>query len=184
MDPQTSSTTSMPKQTDRGNLAKVIGVVFFGVVLLAGLVYTNVMLMQTKSKVDDLNKSVAKVNALSGQLNRVINTGATDKILGFDKVDKNAFQSVFLTNGQVYFGKITEITTSSVVLEHVYYLKDDNSNKSLVKLGCELHKPQDKMTIVRSNLQFWENLKADDAAGVTSAIKQYETANPNGQKCS
>jgi len=182
MDQQPSVLTNVPKQTHNRGSTKVVAIIFVVIVLLAGLVYTNIMLAQTKSNVDDIEKRMTKLDGLSGQLNQVINTGANDKILGFDKVNKDGFQAVFLTSGQVYFGKIKEITTSNVILENIYYLKDGGS--ALVKLGCETHKPEDRMTIVRSNLQFWENLKTDDEQGVTSAIKEYEAANPTGQKCS
>lgn len=184
MDQQPGFTNNVTKQPSDRNAGQLIITILIGVIMIAGLAYTNIMFKQTKTKLDDINSRVTQFNSLSKQVDQVIKTGANDKILGFDKVNKNGFQSVFLTGGQVYFGKITEITTSSVVLERVYYLKEGGTDKSLVKLGCELHKPEDKLTITRSNLQFWENLKADDVAGVTSAIKQYEAANPNGQKCS
>jgi hypothetical protein len=105
--------------------------------------------------------------------------------------DKN-YQAVFLTNGQVYFGKIGDVTKDSVVLEDIYYLRvnqqvqpnqqGNNANDiSLVKLGCELHGPGDQMIINRSQVSFWENLKSDGS--VAKAVTQYKQQNPNGQKC-
>jgi len=109
-------------------------------------------------------------------------------------VDKNKQQAVFLTNGQVYFGKIKNISKTYIDLQNIYYLnvnqqvqpnqKDSNSNSnqsvSLVKLGCELHGPQDQMVINRDQITFWENLKTDGQ--VTKAIAQWIQQNPNGQQ--
>ncbi|CAN5419965.1 hypothetical protein BH09PAT4_BH09PAT4_02610 [soil metagenome] len=105
-----------------------------------------------------------------------------------DIVDTTKMQAVFLTNDQVYFGKITSINSKFVELSNIYYLqtssstsKTTSSNISLVKLGCELHKPQDKMVINQTQVSFWENLQSDGQ--VAKAVKAYVDANPNGQKC-
>jgi hypothetical protein len=105
-------------------------------------------------------------------------------------IDSSKLQAVFLTNDQVYFGKISKLTGKTLVLNNVYYLQtqsttqksNDNSNVSLVKLGCELHKPFDTMVINRAEVQFWENLQADGQ--VANAVKSFQDQNPNGQKCS
>lgn len=182
MDQQSHGSTNLQKQNSMHLLQLIVSVAIV-LILFGALAYMYTLLSHTRAKLEDVNRHVTKLNGLSAQLDQVIKTGANDKILGFDKVNKDAIQAVFLTSGQVYFGKIYEMTSSSTALEKVYYLKDNNPDH-LVKLGCEVHKPEDKLNIVRSNIQFWENLKADDEKGVTSAIKQYEAANPNGQKCS
>lgn len=107
------------------------------------------------------------------------------------KLEKDKYQAVFLDGGQVYFGKIDNITSAFVELNDVYYLNvnsqsqaeqsNANENVSLVKLGCELHGPEDRMVINRGSVSFWENLK--DNAQVTTAIKQWKQQNPNGQDC-
>lgn len=108
-------------------------------------------------------------------------------------VDNSKLQAVFLTNDQVYFGHITDLNNRFVSLTNIYYLQTQNSgstaattttanNVSLVKLGCELHKPYDRMVINRSEVEFWENLQSDGQ--VANAVKQYQQNNPNGQKCS
>jgi hypothetical protein len=118
--------------------------------------------------------------------------------IGKDKeakyIDKNKNQAVFLTNGQVYFGKVTSVTNEYVNLTSIYYLNSqqqsadaakaatEQTNFSLVKLGCELHGPADQMVINRSQVSFWENLTADGK--VSKAIEQFKTQNPNGQTCS
>lgn len=112
-------------------------------------------------------------------------------------VDKKKVQAVFLTNGQVYFGKIKNINHSYIDMQKIYYLNvnqqvqpnqenssdSSNSNQSvsLVKLGCELHGPTDQMIINRDQVTFWENLKTDGQ--VTKAIDKWVEQNPDGQKC-
>jgi hypothetical protein len=94
------------------------------------------------------------------------------------------YQAVFLTNGQVYFGKVSRVDNSYVKLTDIYYLqvqqqvqpKDSSATQtpqvSLAKLGGELHGPEDVMYISRQQVLFWENLKDDGK--VTKAIKDYK----------
>ena len=104
-------------------------------------------------------------------------------------VDSSKLQAVFLTNDQVYFGNVTKINDDFLVMNNIYYLQTSNgstnkstaSNISLVKLGCELHKPQDQMVISQRQVSFWENLQSDGQ--VAKAVKSYQEANPNGQTC-
>jgi hypothetical protein len=91
------------------------------------------------------------------------------------------YQALFLTNGQVYFGKLSNVDNSYVRLTDIYYLQvqqnvqpADSSNKSqpkvsLAKLGSELHGPEDQMEVNRDQVLFWENLKADGK--VANAIR-------------
>src|SRR5579862_807957 len=77
-------------------------------------------------------------------------------------IDTSKLQAVFLNTGQVYFGNIKALNDKYFVLTNIYYLQTSNSNSSssssssnantnvtLVKLGCELHEPYDKMVINR-----------------------------------
>lgn len=101
------------------------------------------------------------------------------------ELDRSAHQAVFLTDGQVYFGKITRLSRDHIKLTEVFYLNvndaENNNDVSLVKLGCELHGPDDMMIINRDNVSFWENLKAEGR--VSTAIAQWNTENPDGQVC-
>ncbi|MDB5168855.1 MAG: hypothetical protein JWO41_211 [Candidatus Saccharibacteria bacterium] len=115
--------------------------------------------------------------------------GDTDKESKFVNSDK--LQAVFLNTGQVYFGKITELNSKYFVVTNIYYLQTSTSGStttnsstsvSLVKLGCELHEPYDKMVINRSQVTFWENLQ--DNGQVAKAVSTFQKQNPNGQKCS
>lgn len=108
-----------------------------------------------------------------------------------DYVDSSKYQAVFLNGGQVYFGKISSINFSFTALNNIYYLRvnqqvqpngqSSNQDVQLVKLGCELHGPQDQMIINSEQVVFWENLKDDGQ--VAQAIKKYVAENPEGQKC-
>jgi hypothetical protein len=112
----------------------------------------------------------------------------------YSRVDTGKFQAVFLNGGQVYFGKISDLNSKYLSMNNIYYLRVNqqvqpnqtnnttNANDiSLVKLGCELHGPQDSMVINQSQIIFWENLKADGQ--VAKAVDAYVKANPSGQKC-
>lgn len=103
------------------------------------------------------------------------------------------YQAVFLSNGQVYFGKIASLNGRYIDLRSIFYLNSQSqtdqasqtsssSNQfTLVKLGCELHGPYDQMIINHSNITFWENLRDDSQ--VVKSIKQWQQQNPKGQDC-
>jgi len=111
---------------------------------------------------------------------RLLNAATADAA-----VKGKQYQAVFLTNGQVYFGKVSKTDSSYVKLTDIYYLqvqqqvqpKDQSASQtpqvSLAKLGGELHGPEDVMYISRAQVLFWENLKDDGK--VTKAIKDYKT---------
>jgi uncharacterized protein HemX len=97
-------------------------------------------------------------------------------------LDKNKYQAIFLSNGQVYFGKLSDSSPFQVKISKIYYLQvqqdvqggdkskeQDNNQVSLAKLGDELHGPQDEMFIAKDQVLFWENLKDDSK--VVQAIK-------------
>lgn len=106
-------------------------------------------------------------------------------------VNKKLNQAVFLTNGQVYFGKVTKVNDKYLDLRDIYYLnsqqtaataqKAATTNFTLVKLGCELHGPADEMIINRDQVSFWENLRSDGK--VSTAIAQWVKENPKGLTC-
>lgn len=105
---------------------------------------------------------------------------------GDSAIDKSKFQAVFLSNGQVYFGKLDSLKGDYLELSNVYYLQvqqsvqpakeenaADKSQVSLTKLGKELHGPTDKMNIKADQVLFWEDLKDDST--VVKAIKNFES---------
>lgn len=108
------------------------------------------------------------------------------------------YSAVFLANGQVYFGKMYKDSNKDVDLRDIYYLQvnqdlqkadgdtkdvtdatkttDADKNKQpdvvLVKLGEELHGPNDRMTINKDQVLFTESLKT--SSKVIDAINNYK----------
>ena len=103
-----------------------------------------------------------------------------DKFFGSKSVANGlTYQAVFLTNGQVYFGKISGIDKNFIVLKNIYYLQAvqplqgesaQSQPFSLVKLGKELHGPTDVMYINMSQVLFYEDLREDSS--VVKTIKE------------
>lgn len=102
-------------------------------------------------------------------------------------IDSTRFQAVFFTNGQVYFGKLQIINDSYLKLTDIFYLQTKTTSSStnpqtttantandvqLVKLGSEIHGPEDQMIINKDQVLFFENLKSDGK--VTQSIAQYK----------
>ena len=101
-------------------------------------------------------------------------------------VNGKQYQALFLSNGQVYFGRLSGVDKSYVKLKDIYYLQvqqqvqpgqqqqnnQQQPNVSLAKLGGELHGPEDTMYVSRDQVLFWENLKTDGK--VAKAIEDYK----------
>jgi hypothetical protein len=107
-------------------------------------------------------------------------SGELDMVVGAS----TGYQAVFLTNNQVYFGKLSKVDSQYPVLRDVYYLQvnqalqpkgDTTTNINLVKLGGELHGPKDEMVINREHILFFEDLKDDSQ--IVAAIAQYKGTN-------
>ncbi len=133
-----------------------------------------------------------------------------DKLFGVksttDAQTSSGYQAVFLTNGQVYFGKLSNASSDYVTLTDIYYLQvtqpalqgsqqtggtaatqqaaattpETQPQLSLVKLGNELHGPLDSMKINREQILFYEDMKAD--AKVIEAINKYKADPTAGQQ--
>lgn len=113
-----------------------------------------------------------------------------------------AWNAVFLTNGQVYFGHIARDAQDTLVLRDVFYLqvapplqqRDPNEpatppqasqaggraspDITLVKLGNELHGPTDAMSINREHVLFTEELRNDSTIVQAIAAAQARAAAP------
>jgi hypothetical protein len=106
-------------------------------------------------------------------------------------LDTSKLQAVFLNGGQVYFGRIGAVNSKYLTMSDIYYLRVNQqvqpgqtpqaNDISLVKLGCELHGPQDQMVVSQDQVIFWENLKDDGQ--VAKAVAEFKKQNPNGLKC-
>lgn len=108
----------------------------------------------------------------------------------------SGYQAVFMSNGQVYFGKLSGMTASYATLNDIYYLQVTTppsadasqlnqqqaaaqQQLSLVKLGQELHGPVDEMKINRDQILFYEDMKEDGQ--VMKAIREYQKNPPAAQ---
>ena len=115
------------------------------------------------------------------------------KIISKNSQGLSGYQAVFLTNGQVYFGKMGRGDSHYVTLTDIFYLQvnqplqsgtttpaqqaaaaQTTPQLSLVKLGNELHGPQDLMYISRDQILFYENMEA--SGKVAQAITVYKAS--------
>lgn len=96
---------------------------------------------------------------------------------GFSAAKRDGTYAIFLTNSQVYFGNITGESERELMLQNIFYLQSkaatDAGDVSLLKLGNELHGPEDHMEINREHILFIEKLKEDGK--VAKAIKAYKS---------
>lgn len=108
-------------------------------------------------------------------------------------ISSGEYQAVFLTNDQVYFGKIVSSSDREVVLRDVYYMvirqpmqvqpqtpeatlgaePQDRPRYTLYHLGDrEIHGPMDEMRINRDQVLFIEPLREDGV--VVRGIQRYK----------
>lgn len=159
----------------------IVGVVAL-VIFLAGFGVV------TSWRTSSLNDEVVNLKDQIGGSTSSHGASTTDKSFQeTSALDANSPAAVFLKGGQVYFGTISSTSDQYIVLTGIFYLNDNkvldkpgtqsNANVSLVKLGCELHGPKDTMYILKSDVSFWENLKADGQ--VAKAMSQYKQNQTN-----
>jgi hypothetical protein len=107
-------------------------------------------------------------------------------------IDTKKYQAIFLRNGQIYFGKLTPVNKDYMKLNDVFYLRTQSTGSDeakdsqadatnsqgdvqLIKLGNEVHGPDDEMVVNRNEVMYYENLKADGK--VSQAIEKYKSSN-------
>ncbi len=92
-----------------------------------------------------------------------------------EQIDKSAFQAVFLSGGQVFFGHLQQQSDEYFLLYDVFYLSvPDQAGQQgqLVKRGRELQGPREPMIIPARNALFIENLREDGE--VATAIRKFK----------
>ncbi|MBI4058151.1 hypothetical protein HY408_00120 [Candidatus Gottesmanbacteria bacterium] len=122
-------------------------------------------------------------------------TGTVNKI---SDAKASEYSAVFLSNNQVYFGKVSDLNSEFATLKEVYYLKVQNSlvppqegdvkvegkgspqpqqknELTLIKMGNELHGPTDEIKINNKHILYTEALKTDSK--VVKAINDYKEKN-------
>ena len=103
-------------------------------------------------------------------------------------INESEYQAIFLTNGQVYFGKLHDFSKENYKLNDIFYLQTktattDSSNPQkttaaetadvqLIKLGSEIHGPEDQMIINKDQVLFFENIRNDGK--VAKSIQEYK----------
>lgn len=104
-------------------------------------------------------------------------------------IDSSKYQAVFFTNGQVYFGKLQTLSGNYFKLTDIFYLQtkevdstnpqqtstDTSPDVQLIKLGDEIHGPNDEMIINNDQVLFFENLKSDGK--VSQSIASFNSKN-------
>lgn len=100
-------------------------------------------------------------------------------------IETSKYQVVCLQSGECYFGKISSVSSDTVQIKNVFYVQKTSSatttetssdnNLQLIKLGNEVHGPEDLMIISRSQVLYMENLKSDGK--VTQTINSYYEQN-------
>lgn len=96
-------------------------------------------------------------------------------------------QAIFLTNGQVYFGQLVSQDKDFITIKDIYYLKTqdqldgstatEDKKIALIKLGEELHGPEDIMRINIGQVVYYEDMKDDSK--INEAIKSFIAKNKN-----
>lgn len=109
-------------------------------------------------------------------------------------IDGSKYQAVFFDNGQIYFGKLQTLNSGYMKLTDIFYLQSQTSdsktatnpqatsgdssgsnNMQLIKLGDEIHGPEDAMIIPKDQVLYYENLK--DTGKVAQSIKKFKNSN-------
>lgn len=96
-----------------------------------------------------------------------------------DFYKRDTYQSIFLTNGSVFFGKVTNQSDTAIEIDDVYYLKAsaiqqqdvavDANNLALVKVTDDIHSPENRAEIRLDQVLFIQNL--DQNSKVLQSIR-------------
>lgn len=89
-------------------------------------------------------------------------------------IDSGRYQAVFLSNGQIYFGKLQSFTDTTFKMTNIYYpqqtsaddsaktdVQSQNNNIQLIRLGDEVHGPDNEMFLTKTQVLYYENLQAN-----------------------
>lgn len=88
---------------------------------------------------------------------------------GVPAIDPNVYQAVFFDNNQQYFGHLHNIKSKMPYLTDIYYVRTQGpvpenlqqQQFTLIKLGNEIHGPEDVMYFNLDRVLYWENLRSD-----------------------
>ena len=169
-----SSEAGSSSKKDRGGIPSWILIVW-GFILAIALAVAVTLVAVGKI---DLG---AGVRGVTGKIGSWFASDESEKKVS--KGEVSDYWAVFLANGQVYFGKLSQEESQYPVLKDVFYLRvqkrlqppeEEETVKQetqLIKLGEELHGPVDEIKINRDQILFIEQMKIDSR--VVQGIKQY-----------
>mgnify|MGYP001558037801 CR=1 FL=1 len=128
---------------------------------------------------------------------KTTSTSPTGTVVKISDAKASEYSAVFISNNQVYFGKVSDLNAEFATLREVYYLKIQNSlvppqegdvkvegkdsqpqqknELTLIKMGNELHGPTDEIKINNKHILYIEALKTDSK--VVKAINDYKAKN-------
>jgi hypothetical protein len=89
-------------------------------------------------------------------------------------IDRNAYQAVFLTNGQTFFGRLQEQGDDWFTMTEIFYVSaSDQGPTQIIKRGNELQGPKEPMLISKRQVLFIENLRDD--SDIVTAIRKFRS---------
>ena len=89
-------------------------------------------------------------------------------------IDRSAYQAVFLSNGQTFFGKLQEQGDAWFTMTDIFYVANpEEGSVQIIKRGSELQGPREPMLIAKDQVLFIENLRED--SDVVTAIKRFKS---------
>lgn len=111
-----------------------------------------------------LFSALAIATAIAGV---VLYTHRNDQRIAHDR-----YQVVYLTSGQIYFGKLQNTSGQYLSLKDVYTIDSQapSSNDAtgsvatpnkILKVSQQVYGPDDSMAIRSDQVQFWQNLRSD-----------------------
>jgi len=95
-------------------------------------------------------------------------------------LDSSVFWAVYLDSGQVFYGKKDKSDKNYVVMTNVFYYHPAikltaSGNVRIVKVGTEIHQPQDYVYVNKVHIDRQEQLSNDSK--VVKAIEGYKEGN-------
>ncbi|MCX6816263.1 MAG: hypothetical protein NTZ93_00075 [Candidatus Beckwithbacteria bacterium] len=123
-------------------------------ILVAGYVVTDTLTFAFKT----LTRPAAPIA-------EVVEKSEPAAVLGEETVNLSSYQAVHLTNGQIYFGQLSDEGNQFANLKKVYYYQKSGEEWQLTALS-------DELKINRDHILYFEPLKAD--SDTVKAIESYE----------
>ena len=87
---------------------------------------------------------------------------------GQQRILNDRYQAVYLTSGQIYFGKLQNSHGDFLTLKGPYIAQQKtdedqatHAETSLVKVTQQVYGPDDSIALSANQVQFWQNLRAD-----------------------